>query len=98
MLFKKNHLAPVAQLDRVPGYEPVGREFESLRAHQKKNSAIRLSSFLPVGVRTPDGVRRSSLRAATGEQDCGARAAKIFRNCPQQSKNQAAQSISPIPC
>ncbi len=24
--------APVAQLDRVPGYEPVGREFESLRA------------------------------------------------------------------
>lgn len=26
--------APVAQLDRVPGYEPGGREFESLRAHQ----------------------------------------------------------------
>ena len=26
--------APVAQLDRVPGYEPVGREFESLRARQ----------------------------------------------------------------
>src|SRR5690606_12765702 len=24
--------APVAQLDRVPGYEPGGREFESLRA------------------------------------------------------------------
>ena len=29
--FKK---APVAQLDRVPGYEPGGREFESLRARQ----------------------------------------------------------------
>ncbi len=27
-----NHSAPVAQLDRVPGYEPGGREFESLRA------------------------------------------------------------------
>lgn len=27
--------APVAQLDRVPGYEPGGREFESLRAHHK---------------------------------------------------------------
>lgn len=27
--------APVAQLDRVPGYEPVGRGFESLRAYQK---------------------------------------------------------------
>ncbi len=26
------HIAPVAQLDRVPGYEPGGREFESLRA------------------------------------------------------------------
>ena len=26
--------APVAQLDRVPGYEPGGREFESLRARQ----------------------------------------------------------------
>lgn len=24
--------APVAQSDRVPGYEPGGREFESLRA------------------------------------------------------------------
>ena len=25
--------APVAQLDRATGYEPVGREFDSLRAH-----------------------------------------------------------------
>ena len=25
--------APVAQLDRATGYEPVGRVFESLRAH-----------------------------------------------------------------
>ncbi len=27
------YLAPVAQLDRASGYEPEGREFESLRAH-----------------------------------------------------------------
>ena len=27
--------APVAQLDRATGYEPVGRVFESLRAHHK---------------------------------------------------------------
>ena len=27
--------APVAQLDRVTGYEPVGRGFESLLAHQR---------------------------------------------------------------
>jgi hypothetical protein len=26
-------IAPLAQLDRATGYEPVGREFESLRAH-----------------------------------------------------------------
>ena len=26
--------APVAQLDRVPGYEPGGQEFESSRARQ----------------------------------------------------------------
>ena len=26
--------APVAQMDRVLGYEPRGRAFESLRAHQ----------------------------------------------------------------
>jgi hypothetical protein len=25
--------APLAQLDRASGYEPEGREFESLRAH-----------------------------------------------------------------
>ena len=28
--------APVAQLDRVPGFEPGGREFESLRARHFK--------------------------------------------------------------
>ena len=27
-------VAPVAQLDRVPGYEPGGRGFESYPAHQ----------------------------------------------------------------
>ncbi len=32
ILFASQFYAPVAQLDRVPGYEPGGREFESLRA------------------------------------------------------------------
>ena len=27
---------PVAQLDRANGYEPLGREFESLRAHHTR--------------------------------------------------------------
>ena len=38
--FRKNitilKKAPVAQLDRAPDYESVGRGFESLRAHQKE--------------------------------------------------------------
>jgi hypothetical protein len=39
--------APVAQLDRVPGYEPGGREFESLRARQLsiKINRLRRSSW-----------------------------------------------------
>ncbi len=31
-IYNLGNKAPVAQLDRVPGYEPGGREFESLRA------------------------------------------------------------------
>ena len=40
--------ATVAQLDRVLGYEPNGRGFESLRLHQKKESIkeLMLSFFL----------------------------------------------------
>src|SRR5271165_664608 len=36
--------APVAQLDRAAGFEPVGRGFESLRAHHKFLGVKRLSS------------------------------------------------------
>ena len=32
---RRSDSAPVAQLDRVLGYEPRGRAFESLRAHQR---------------------------------------------------------------
>ena len=31
-IYSLTHCAPVAQLDRVSGYEPGGREFESLQA------------------------------------------------------------------
>ena len=33
--------APIAQLDRVPGFEPGGREFESLRARHNFNDLQR---------------------------------------------------------
>ena len=48
--------APVAQLDRVPGYELGGREFESLRARHFNASDIKslaLLFLLPVFVRVP---------------------------------------------
>ena len=44
-------LAPVAQLDRVSGYEPEGRAFESLRVRQRiyfiraHRLAVRTSPF-----------------------------------------------------
>ena len=34
MIAVSDSRAPVAQLDRAPGFEPVGRGFKSLRAHQ----------------------------------------------------------------
>ena len=34
IIIKFNGSAPIAQLDRVFGYEPKGRGFESLLAHQ----------------------------------------------------------------
>ena len=33
-----SHVAALAQLDRVPGYEPVGRGFESLMPRQQKEN------------------------------------------------------------
>ena len=36
-------VAPVAQLDRVSGYEPEGRAFESLRVRQVTECAHRLA-------------------------------------------------------
>ena len=41
------HLAPVAQLDRVSGFEPGGREFESLRARILKIPQVSVSCFQP---------------------------------------------------
>ena len=38
--------APVAQLDRVPGYEPGGRGFESCRARQSIHQTLGQASQL----------------------------------------------------
>ena len=39
--------APVAQLDRAPGFEPVGRRFESCRARHNKDG---LTEYWSTGV------------------------------------------------
>ncbi len=44
--------APVAQLDRVLGYEPSGREFESLRARQIRKGVTIGGPFFDSG--TPE--------------------------------------------
>ena len=41
--------ALVAQLDRVTGYEPVGRGFESLQARQAKKTSQNVMSFVVSG-------------------------------------------------
>jgi hypothetical protein len=40
--------APVAQLDRVTGFEPVGREFESLWARQLSFLLLLLEISFPI--------------------------------------------------
>ena len=48
--------APVAQLDRVSGFEPGGREFESLRARHKNQrvmTALPISKFSQVTNKSP---------------------------------------------
>lgn len=45
MIYYNSCHAPVAQLDRVLGYEPNGREFESLRVHHKSKRVDSFHSF-----------------------------------------------------
>jgi hypothetical protein len=42
--------APVAQVDRAAGFEPVGREFESLRARQKAKALKAQFNFAESGL------------------------------------------------
>ena len=46
MLYYSTECAPVAQLDRVPGYEPGGRRFESFRARHFKTMKFVLIKLL----------------------------------------------------
>ena len=54
--------APLAQLDRASGYEPEGREFESLRAH---HSFLALAEKFPTSLLDAPGAT-GSLAATVG--------------------------------
>ena len=45
IIYKYHKFALVAQLDRVFGYEPKGRGFESLLAYQKKTNICKMFVF-----------------------------------------------------
>src|SRR5207342_3792775 len=84
--------APVAQLDRAPGYELGGREFESLRArHTNKKADAKASAFL-FGRAKRRGVRPNSqrcrarllLKGATTSDRC-ARSNLFSHSCVRRS-------------
>ncbi len=55
--------APVAQLDRASGFEPEGREFESLRARHKELK-VQFHRPLEADLAHPEG--RGNVRFVTG--------------------------------
>jgi hypothetical protein len=88
--------APVAQLDRAPGYEPGGREFESLRAHHNFRCLRTLSRLRPfdVVIRTPgrqtSRVRQPGVRAGL---DAAARSAAAVRSEAEDERRSREQSL-----
>src|SRR5690606_8263620 len=74
--------APVAQLDRVPGFEPGGREFESLRARQ-----FALGARRPRMARTrPAVIAIARARTTTARSAC-CRATSAISSSPRSPRN-----------
>ena len=63
--------APLAQLDRASGYEPEGREFESLRARHFR---------LVFRLRSPQPEQRKALHRVYREPDSAYRATQLRRH------------------
>src|SRR3984885_14925966 len=66
-------LAPVAQLDRAIGFEPIGRGFESLRARHSFKPLRQPSYFQP----TPNRSQLRDRRCCTENRLCGASFARF---------------------
>ena len=56
------NIAPLAQLDRASGYEPEGREFESLRAHHYSLHVMTVYSVENVPHNVADGINTSAVQ------------------------------------
>src|SRR5215472_15085485 len=54
--------APLAQLDRASGYEPEGREFESLRARHLSFPSFTYTTFSFPVLRRPSECHKSVIR------------------------------------
>ena len=63
-LVAARHCAPVAQLDRAPGFEPVGRGFKSLRARHPSSNPSR---FRPAVRGTRPRVREGRSRKVAAD-------------------------------
>ena len=68
LLYNHAPYASVAQLDRVGGFEPLGREFESLRVHQIKKGPKRGPFFiwLPRSIELLSSTKRKAFWTAVG--------------------------------
>ena len=83
--------APVAQLDRAPGYELGGREFESLRArHQKSTRVNGLALIGPFALRAIFRVRAKSV-----SHPCHVRANRSCLSCQIGEKGSSSLVVAP---
>src|SRR5882762_6681811 len=87
--------APVAQLDRAPGYEPGGREFESLRAHHHifglRNAAGQ--SSLSAAIRTPGRQQAEFDNPASAPGWTLPRSAAAVRSAAEDERRSREQSL-----
>ena len=95
--------APVAQLDRAAGFEPVGRGFESLRAHQIKqiaggqdNPAIHLAPVAQLDRALASEAKGRAFESPRAHQPCWpthARPAFLFRYTPSSPGRPAPSGV-----
>src|ERR1700730_5303179 len=88
--------APVAQLDRAPGYEPGGRELESLRAHHNFPCPRTLRRFLQfdVVIRTPGRKKAEFDNPASAPGWTLPRAARRRSGAKRRTSGAAASNLS----